>query len=116
MTSSDPPPSYPPPTPRPSPSFRFYVPMLRAYAGHVRWAAAGQIGVEIQDLIHPDAVTPAMPDPIRGLEEFWGQALLGFSLPFSFHGPATTEPLYDVERRDSALTHLRRVMDAAAGL
>jgi sugar phosphate isomerase/epimerase len=90
--------------------------MLRAYSGYVPWAAGGQIGIEIQDLIHPDAATPAMPDPIGGLEDFWAQALLGSSLPISFHGPATSEPLYDAERRESALAHLRRAMDAAAGL
>jgi len=90
--------------------------MLRAYSGYVPWAANSQIGIEIQDLIHPDAVTPAMPDPVGGLEDFWSQALLRFSLPISFHGPATSEPLYDPERRESALAHLTRAMDAAAGL
>lgn len=97
-------------------TFQFFVPMLRAHRGYLPWVAANAVGVEIQDLIHPDASTPVMADRFNGLADFWGAALSPHSLPVSFHGPNVAELLYDDGRREAACEILDRSMDAAASL
>ncbi len=90
--------------------------MLRAHRGYLPWIAANAVGVEIQDLIHPDASTPVMADRFDGLADFWGAALSPHSLPVSFHGPSIAEMLYHEGSRQAACQILDRSMDTAASL
>jgi sugar phosphate isomerase/epimerase len=90
--------------------------MLRAYAEYLPGLARSRVGVEIQDLIHPGPSTPALPDPLAELADFWGKALEPHPLPVSFHGPSITRRFGSGDLREEPPSALGRAMDLASGL
>ncbi len=94
----------------PSSPFAFSVPMLRAHAGYLSWIVLNGVGLEIQDLMDPNAA----PESLADIGTFWGRALSGQEIPVSFHGPPVSE-LFFQERGDrECLTRLVRAMEIAA--